>query len=253
MSVFLLLSLCAAGSLSCVTFQLSAGRENYYPCQSVSKIALTAEQLAATEPKSLLQWLSGDSVEALAVCNVNRLVDCISYRRQVCRIYVWISQKERICWTVRSLRHIYIIMYRLESSFSPCKCVCPCSLSWGLCRAVDHSHMSYHQVFTCVNSDDDHVCFFLENFKHEHNRSNRGSTSPLCVCPQTVPQRGHVRSPAPILLVSRRLHTRSPLSPNPKALCADNPNQWYALFYMCLRFCVICSLHVLETVHFKFG
>lgn len=48
------------------------------------------------------------------------------------------------------------------------------------------------------------------------------------VCWQIVLLRDVLR-PVPLLLV-RRLHTRCLLS-SPKARCADNPNQWYGLFF----------------------
>ncbi len=127
-----------------------------------------------------------------------------------------------------------------------------------LCRAVDRTSMSYHQVVcpqcmcTCVScddDDDDDVCvivFASERKDQSVMSSNINVTkitdAPrfLSVCPQTVLQKGHVRRLVLRLLVSQRLHTHSP-PPNPKALCADNPNQWYGLFYLpyILIFCLL--------------
>lgn len=136
---------------------------------------------------------------------------------------------------------------------SPCVFAIP-----RLCRATDHTHMNYHQVVspqsvcTCVNCDDVFVflrwsCSLDENkawtFKHQCKRNKTGSIFLLCVCPQTVLLRGHVRSPVPTLLVSRHLHTHSP---NPKALCADNPNQWWVPF--CCLLTSNCFTPVTECV-----
>lgn len=87
--------------------------------------------------------------------------------------------------------------------------------------------------------------------KHRCNQNNTLRISSF-VFPKTVLLRGHVRSRVLRLLVSRRPHTRSP-PPNPKALCAGNPNRWYGLFYVYIStFSVFLSLSHMTSPQFDF-